>query len=377
MTCDIVGIGAVASIGGDPRAIFGALCEGRTGRAELRAFDRSRFRAQFAYEIDDRPEPGKDEPHRATRWLRQAISQASADAGLTEIPSHYPLLIGTTLHEQRTAELWWRKEIPLSPRELRFGASGDADLGLASSYTFANACAASLCALALATDMIDLGMADTVIVAGADCITESVYGVLDRVQNSIPDAVRPFDTQRRGMLPGEGAVAVVLRREGLHQGTVHGRLRAVAMNCDAGHPTAPDKQSIAAAVREAHQRAGLSAADIDLVMLHGTGTPLNDVSEAAVLGEIFSTPGPLMTAIKSGTGHTLGASGLMSLVTALLAMSDGIVPPIAGLSSPVPEADGLRLVHGGAERASLRTAQVNAFGFGGINAVAAVQKAER
>jgi 3-oxoacyl-[acyl-carrier-protein] synthase II len=67
----------------------------------------------------------------------------------------------------------------------------------------------------------------------------------------------------------------------------------------------------------------------------------------------------------------------MSLVTALLAMRDGVVPPIAGLASPVPEAAGLHLVRGGAERASLRTAQVNAFGFGGINAVAAVQKADR
>jgi 3-oxoacyl-(acyl-carrier-protein) synthase len=377
MTCDIVGIGAVSSIGGDPRAIFGALCAGRTGRAGLRAFDRSRFRAQFAYEIDDRPGPGKDEPYRATRWLRAAILQAASDAGLTEIPAHYPLLIGTTLHEQRTAELWWRKEIPLSPHGLRFGASGDAGLGPVSSYTFPNACAASLCALGLAADMIDLGLADTVIVAGADSISESVYGLLDRVQNSVPDAVRPFDRGRRGMLPGEGSVAVVLRRAGQHRGVIHGQLRAVAMNCDAGHPTAPDRQSIAAAVREAHQRAGLSAADIDLVMLHGTGTPLNDVSEATVLNEIFGSSRPLMTAIKSGTGHTLGASGLMSLVVALLAMSDGVVPPIAGLADPMPEVAGLHLVRDGAEHASLRTAQVNAFGFGGINAVAAVQKTGR
>lgn len=377
MTCDIVGIGAISSIGDDPRAIFRSLCEGRTGRAPVRAFDRGKYRAQFAYEIDDRPAEGKDEPYRATRWLRRAIMQAAGDAGLDEPLGQYPLLIGTTLHEQRTAELWWRKDAELGPGGLRFGAHGDVDLGPASAYTFPNACAASLCTLALAADMIDLGIADTVIAAGADSLTEGVYGTLDRIQNGIPDTVRPFDTGRRGMLPGEGAAAVVLRRTGQHRGTVHGRLRGVAMNCDASHPTQQDLRSIADVVREAHRRAGLSPADIDLVLVHGTGTQLNDISEATVLAEIFGTPGPFVAAVKSGTGHTFGTSGLHSLVMALLAMSEGVVPPISGLAEPVPEAAGLRLARDRAQPASLRAAQVNAFGLGGINAVAVVQEAAR
>jgi 3-oxoacyl-(acyl-carrier-protein) synthase len=377
MSWDITGIGAVASVGRDPYEIFGSLCSGHVGLGGLRAFDRSRYRAQRAYEIDDRAEYGRDEPGRATRWLLTAVLQALEDAGLDDAPGAYPVLIGTTLREQRTAELWWRKEAPLALRDLHFGTALNTGLGVTRSYTFAGACAASLCTLGLATDLIALELADTVVVAGTDSITESVFGTLDRVQNGVPDALRPFDRDRRGMVPGEGAVAVVVRRPGTHAGRVHGRLRAVSMNCDARHPTAPTPPSIARAIRDAHRRADLDAADIDLVLLHGTGTALNDVSEAAALTDVFGVrdPGPLMTAIKAATGHTLGGSGLLSLVMAALALDRGAVPPIAGLTHPIDEAAGLRLVREGTATAHLATAQVNAFGFGGINAVAIMEKA--
>lgn len=377
MSSDIVGIGAVASVGGEPKEIFDALCEGRTGLAELRAFDRGRYRMRRAYEIDDRAEPGQDEPGRATRWLRLAVRQALDDAGV-DASGAVPVLVGTTLREQRSAELWWRKEAQLKVDDLHFGGALNAEIGaFADAHTFANACAASLCTLALATDLIELGRADTVVVAGTDSIAESVFGTLDRVQNAVPDALRPFDRARRGMVPGEGAAAIVVRRSGLHQGPVHARLRGVSTNCDARHPTAPTPPSIAWAMRDAHRRAGLGTGDIDLVMLHGTGTPQNDASEAAALTEVFGTwdGTPLMTAIKAATGHTLGGSGLLSLVMAVLALRHGAVPPIAGPIDPIDEVAGLRLVYDAAVPVALSTAQINAFGFGGINAVAIVEKA--
>ncbi|MEK8173879.1 hypothetical protein NKH77_47955 [Streptomyces sp. M19] len=83
MSWDILGIGAVANLGDSPDAIFDALCASR--RAARRcAFRRDRYRGGYAYEIDDRPADGRDEPLRATRWLTVAIRQALADAGLTE-----------------------------------------------------------------------------------------------------------------------------------------------------------------------------------------------------------------------------------------------------------------------------------------------------
>lgn len=377
MTWDITGLGAIASVGTDPAGIFDALCAGRTGLSELHAFDLDKFRAHWAYEIDDRTGPGPDQPLRATRWLTDAVAQALAGAGLDADPSAYPVLVGTTLREQRSAELWWRYGTPLNPADLHFGTALRKRFGTARTFTFANACAATLYALGLATDLIELDQADTVVVAGSDSITESAFGVLDQVQTSIPEVLRPFDKARGGMLMGEGAVAVVVQRRGTGSRRPCAVLRGVSMNCDASHPTAPGRRTIGEAVRDAHRRAELKPEEIDLVMLHGSGTQLNDQVEAAALTDVFAGTGaaPLLTAVKSMTGHTLGGSGLLSLVMAVLCLQRGVVPPVLGLTDPIDEAEGLRLVRDRAVRAELGTAQVDAFGFGGINAVAILEGA--
>ncbi|MFD7107110.1 beta-ketoacyl synthase N-terminal-like domain-containing protein [Streptomyces celluloflavus] len=373
MSWDIAGIGIVSGVGGDARTTYDALCAGRDGLAPVRVFDTANYRAHHAYEIDDRG-PGGDRPLRATGWLLSAVAQALADAGLDEDLDEVPVLVGTTLREQRSVELWWRGGPRVPVERLDFGMALRERFAATTSYTFANACAASLYALGLAADMIELGQADTVVVAGTDSIAESTFAAMDRAQTLVPDAARPFDRGHRGMVMGEGAVAAVLRRAGT--GRAVARLRSVGLNCDAAHPTAPDPEGITAAVREAHRRAGVTPRDIELVMLHGTGTARNDETEAAVMSEVFAEgPGPLMTAVKSGVGHTLGGSGLLSLLTAVLSMRYGAVPPVIGLREPIDEAAGLRLVRDASRPASIGLAQVNAFGFGGINAVAVVEKA--
>ncbi|MFI6689376.1 beta-ketoacyl synthase N-terminal-like domain-containing protein [Streptomyces sp. NPDC050485] len=376
MTWDITGMAAVANIGASPQEIFTALCAGQESRQPLKAFDPDKYRAAYAYEIDDRPEGG-DVPRRATRWLTTVVRQAAADAGLGEDLSQVPVLVGTTMREQRSLELWWRDDAEVSLEDLHFGTALKETFGASTTYTFANACSATLYALGMATDMIDLGMADTVIVAGTDAATESGFGTLDRVQNDLPDALRPFDATHKGMLMGEGAVAVVVQRAGTGNRSVHARVRGVGMNCDALHATAPDPDGITRAVREAYSRARVRARDIDLVMLHGSGTVRNDQTEASVLRHVFqgAGEGPRMTAVKAMTGHTLGGSGLLSLVMAVLAMNNGTVPPILGLTDPIPEAAGLGLVQGSSADGVLTIAQVDAFGFGGINAVAIVEAA--
>jgi 3-oxoacyl-(acyl-carrier-protein) synthase len=376
MTWDITGMAAVANIGASPREIFTALCAGRESRKPLKAFDPDKYRSAYAYEIDDRPKAG-DIPRRATRWLITVVRQAAADAGLGEDLSQVPVLVGTTMREQRSLELWWRDDAEVVLEDLHFGTALKAAFGASTTYTFANACSASLYALGLATDIIELGIADTVMVAGTDAATESGFGTLDRVQNYIPDALRPFDTTHKGMLMGEGAVAVVVQRAGTGNKPVHARVRGVSMNCDAHHATAPDPDGITRAVQDAYSRAGVRAQDIDLVMLHGSGTPRNDQTESSVLRHIFqgAGAGPRMTAIKAATGHTLGGSGLLSLVMAVLAMKEGTVPPILGLTDPISEAAGLDLVQGAPATADLTFAQIDAFGFAGINAVAIVEAA--
>ncbi|GAA2367308.1 beta-ketoacyl synthase N-terminal-like domain-containing protein [Streptomyces cuspidosporus] len=382
----VTGAGAVASVGEGVDEVFRALCAGTSGLSELRGFDRDRYRARHAYEIDDRPAEGGDIPGRATAWLLRAVAEAAAQAGLGDDLSRVPVLVGTGLRELRSAELAWCDGVPLDPGRLHFGPALRARFGAERSYTFSGACSASLYALALAADLLATGAEDTVVVAGVDTLTESMYGLLDRVHAEPPECVRPFDRARRGVLMGEGAAAVVLRREESQEesreesavsGAVLGRLRAVSMNCDARHVTAPDPDGIAEAVREAQGRAGVAPGDIDLVLLHGTGTLLNDEAEAAAIAEVFGRDAgaPLMTAIKSMTGHTSGGSGLLSLIVALRALSSGQVPPTLGLTDPVAEAAGFRFVRERVEGAELRLAQVDAFGFGGVNAVAIVERA--
>ncbi|MDX3233760.1 beta-ketoacyl synthase N-terminal-like domain-containing protein [Streptomyces sp. ME19-01-6] len=390
----VTGAGAVASVGEGVDEVFGALCAGTSGRGELRGFDRDRYRARHAYEIDDRPAAGGDIPGRATAWLLRAVAEAAAQAGLGDDLSRVPVLIGTGLRELRSAELAWRDGTPFDPDRLHFGPALRGRFGAERSYTFSGACSASLYALALAADLLATGVEDTVVVAGVDTLTESMFGLLDRVHAEPPERVQPFDRARRGVLMGDGAAAVVLRREepqregsqregprregavGDLAGAPLGRLRAVSMNCDARHVTAPDPKGIAEAVHEAQWRAGVKPSDIDLVLLHGTGTLLNDEAEATAIAEVFGhdVGSPLMTAIKSMTGHTSGSSGLLSLIVALKSLSTGQVPPTLGLTDPVAEAADFRFVRERVEGAELNVAQIDAFGFGGVNAVAIVER---
>ncbi|MFH8370244.1 beta-ketoacyl synthase N-terminal-like domain-containing protein [Streptomyces sp. NPDC018031] len=375
----ITGAGAVVSVGDGVEAMFRALCAGTSGINEIRGFDRTRYRARHAYEIDDRA-GGGDEPGRATRWLLRAVEEAAAQAGLGDDLSGVPVLVGTGLRELRSAELAHRDGIAFDMDRMHFGTALRERFGADRTYTVAGACSASLHALAMGGDLLDAGVADTVVVAGVDTITESMYGLVDRVHLEPPVRVQPFDRARRGVLMGDGAAAVVLRREETAAAPAAlGRLCAVSMNCDAHHVTAPDARGIAEAVREAQWKAGVKPRDVDLVMLHGTGTVLNDEAEAAAIAEVFGDDagGPLMTAVKSMTGHTSGSSGLVSLIVALKAMETGQVPPTTGLTDPVPEAAGFRFATGEVRGADIGVAQIGAYGFGGVNAVAIVERTGR
>ncbi|WP_405390009.1 3-oxoacyl-ACP synthase [Streptomyces sp. NBC_01102] len=377
MRLPITGVGAVASIGRDATEIFDNLCAGRGGLGPMRGFDHDLYTGTQLFEIDDRPEAGVDRTLRATGFLLDAVAQAAESAGLGDDLSDCPVLVGTGLRELRSAELWWRDGVSFGPERLHFGTALRERFGTADTHTFSNACSASLYALALGADMLELGEADTVIVAGVDSITESMFGLADRVQPEPPGALRTLDVNRKGTILGDGAAAVVLRREDLplSGGPLWGRLRGVGMTCDAKHPTAPDQKYVAEAIRQAHRYAGTKPADIDLLMLHGTGTPLNDLVEASAYAEVFGPDAgvPVVTGIKPMTGHTSGSAGVLSLVTALQVMATGKVPPLVGLDQPIEEAAGLRLVRDKAAEHEVSLAQVHGFGFGGINAVAIVE----
>lgn len=377
MSWPVVGIGALASIGSNPAELFESLCSGRSGLAPLRGFDKKQFKAGHLFEIDDRPAPGEDVPGRATRFLLDAVGQAAADAGLGQDLSDVPVLIGTGLRELRSLELWWRDGADFGAERMHFGTALRERFGAVDTHTFSNACSASLYALALAVDQLEAGETDHVIVAGADSITESMFGLTDAFQLEPPGRLRPFDVARKGTILGEGAGAVVLSRTAEGHRSVYGRVRSVGVNCDAYHTTAPDQQGVATAIRMAHERAGVKPANVDLVMLHGTGTPLNDAVEVRAVREVFGEHDdvPFVTGIKSMTGHTAGSAGVLSLITALQTMESGRIPPVTELDEPTEDVSAMRLVHTACAEGRVDLAQVNGFGFGGLNAVAIVEAA--
>jgi 3-oxoacyl-[acyl-carrier-protein] synthase II len=132
-----------------------------------------------------------------------------------------------------------------------------------------------------------------------------------------------------------------------------------------------------AAMREAHRRDGTTPEEVDLVFPHGTGTAMNDATEALALADLFGDRAMRvpMTGLKSLIGHTSGASGLIAAVTVVECVRRGRIPPTLHFRDPIPEAAGFTVVTTAVD-ASPRLAQVNAFGFGGVNAVALVEGRE-
>lgn len=364
----VAGVGAVTSVGDDVRSTFDALVAGRDGLTPLRALDATRYRTTAAYEVADRP-AGDDVPGRAGALLVAAVREALADAGLPSAAG-VPVLVGTGLRELRSLELAWAGRCELEPDDLHFGRVLQREVGAEDVHTFANACSASLYAAGLGVDLLALGH-ETVVVAGVDVLTSSMFGLLDRVHVDPPDRLRPFDAQRRGVLMGEGAAAVVLTRaDGGADGTPGVRLRTVALGCDAYHATAPDPAGVERTIRDAHRDAGVAPEDVDVVYAHGTGTLLNDDAEATALARVFAGTDPYVVSVKGATGHTSGGSGLLSLVLAARTLLTGELPGVTGLREPSVLADGLRLPRAAVRLARPRVAQVDAFGFGGLNAVA-------
>ncbi|MEU8208410.1 beta-ketoacyl synthase N-terminal-like domain-containing protein [Micromonospora sp. NPDC049044] len=373
MNLVITGLGMVSALGGDVRSSFDAFVAGHTARRPLQQFDPTLYRVRHAYQID-----GPDEPGRPGRWLAAAVEEALSQAGLPA-GVQPPALVGTGLAEQRSMELWHTAGATVTLDDLHFAGALANSTGLSSVVTFVNACAASLSALAAASDLLALGEAEAVVVAGTDGLSESMFGLLDRVNPRPPAEVRPFDAGRVGVILGEGAAAVVLERadRAAARGAVAlATLRGVAATCDAYHVTAPLRSGIGRAFTDAYQRAGVRPEDVDLVFAHGTGTVLNDATEAEALGDAYAAAPsrPAVTALKSLIGHTSGASGLMSLITAVCAMADGQVPPTRNHTDPIEPIRPFPVVTGAARHAAVGTAQVDAFGFGGVNAVAVLER---
>ena len=346
---------------GDGEQTFAALLRGESGIGELRIGDGAKLNVTRGYHVSDGHE---DEAFRPSSWLTACIREALAAAGVDPARERVAAVVGTGLRELRAVET----SAPAAER-LHFGAAVREAAPFEGVVTLSNACSAGGHALALAQDLVEAGEADAAVAAAADGMTESMLAMIGRVTDAPTEHVRPFDADRTGTLLGESAAAVVVAPEGSHPAPL-ARVLGTGLTCDAYHETAADAGGIRRAIDDGFARAGRTADEVDVVVAHGTGTAINDALESTLIRETFGDgERPLVTATKGAVGHTSGVAALVNLDVAIRCLRRRVVPPIVGLRRPLEEGTGVRFVVGKPVAAPIRLAQVNAFGFGGVNAV--------
>jgi 3-oxoacyl-[acyl-carrier-protein] synthase-1 len=229
--------------------------------------------------------------------------------------------------------------------------------------TVATACSSSAKAFAHAARLLEIGMADAAIVGGVDSLCGSVLFGFNSLALVSPDPCRPFDADRKGINIGEAAAFALLEREA----DAPAWLLGCGESSDGHHMSTPHPEGAGAvaAMQQALATAGLAAADIDYLNLHGTATPSNDAVEDLAVAAVFGDALPC-SSTKGATGHTLGAAGALEAVICALALQHGLLPGGLNRQSPDPA---LRSRYLDAPRAAtLRRVASNSFGFGGSNA---------
>lgn len=246
------------------------------------------------------------------------------------------------------------------------------------SQVTATACASGATAIGVARDWLTRGDCDVVITGGAEApltplaVTGlSRMGALSGRADDPGLASRPFDADRDGFVPAEGAGVLVLERlaDAHARGArIHAVVRGFGASTDAHHVTAPEPngEGIERALRAALFDAKLDGADVDHVNAHGTSTPMGDVIEGRMLRRVLGER-VLVTSTKGVTGHPLAAAGAIEAAYTALAIEHGIVPPTANLTRLDPELD-IDVVHGAPRAAPVNVAVSTSMGFGGHNA---------
>jgi len=236
-----------------------------------------------------------------------------------------------------------------------------------------SACASSAHAIAEAMYFIRAGRANVVVTGGSDAsLTYASLLGWKALQAMAPDNCRPFSIDRKGMIIGEGGATLILEDEAHAKSRgakIYAEVAGAGSTADARHITQPDPENAAAAIKAAHEDAGIGDEGPILYSAHGTGTRLNDKAETVAIKLAY--PNSLhrhrVIATKSAHGHMLGGTGAMEFLIAVLAMREGILPPVLNYIGPDPECDlPLALKP---EPFACDTVVSSSFAFGGLNSV--------
>ena len=406
----ITGIGVVSPIGIGREEYWNALAEGQNGIDFISAFDATDYRVNIAGEVrnfDSLLWFDKKEARHIDRTVqfaevcaRQALEEANIDFRGVD-PYKFGVCIGsgqggihtlvdsvTVLNERGENRVspftvpMMIVDMPSAYVAIKHNAKGP-------NYSVSSACATALHSIGEAYHTIAREDADYMLAGGAEApiipFGSAAFGAA-KASTRNPNAkkaCRPFDANRDGFVLGEGAGVVMLeeyesaKARGAH---IYAEIKGYGATCDAYHFTAPDPSgdAVYTAMKLAVERAGWEPESIDLVNAHGTSTPLNDKMETEAIKRLMGEEAGskvLVQATKSMIGHALGASGALDLTAALMAVDKGIVHQTLNYETPDPEC-ALNIVAGKAVIANVRRVIVDAFAFGGHNAVIALEKCD-
>ena len=300
--------------------------------------------------------PGSDPVHAATvpdlfpqkgqsfvmKMLDELLDTRSSDT-----PDNTDLILATTVGEIEFLEqavLDGTEDCSASDLNVLLGRAGPAWGVTGKSWVVSSACASSTIAIALGADAIRAKRTDSVLVLGCDSVSEFVVAGFSALGALDSRPARPFDVNRQGLSLGEAAGYVLLMsasRAAFEGRSVQCEILGSGISSDASHMTrpTPDGLELARAIGDAIARAGVSSADVSAICAHGTGTVHNDSMEMAAFKSLFKRPVPTFS-IKGGTGHTLGAAGLIETVISARALRERRIPLTVGTETVAPEGAG-------------------------------------
>ena len=404
----VTGLGAITPIGNNVQDYWDGLVNGRSGAGPITHFDASLFKTQFACEVKgfnaaeyiDRKEARKMDLYAqyAVAVAKQAVSDAGLDGEAID-KNRVGVVFGAGIGGIRTFE----EEIGYYAMNKQNGPKfnpffipkmiSDIAAGQISilygfhgpNYATTSACATSSNAIADAFNLIRLGKANAIVTGGAEAaITEGGVGGFSAMhaistRNDAPEtASRPFSASRDGFVMGEGAGCLVLEElehAKARGAKIYAEVAGVGMSADAYHLTATHPEGLGAklVMLNALEDAEMKPEEVDYINVHGTSTPVGDISEAKAIQEVFGEHAYKLniSSTKSITGHLLGAAGAIEAIASIMAIQHGMIPPTINHEEGDNDEKidyNMNFTFNKAQKREVNVALSNTFGFGGHNA---------
>ena len=410
----VTGLGAITPVGNNPEETWNNLLAGKSGAAPITLFDASQFKTQFACEVKgfnpndyiDRKEARKMDRYAqlAIAAAVQAVDDCKMDLEAVD-KNRIGVVFGVGIGGIKTFEDevgYYAQHKENGPKfnpffipkmisdiaagqiSIRFGFHGP-------NYATTSACASSTNALADAFNLIRLGKADAIVAGGAEAaICACGVGGFNAMhalstRNDDPEhASRPFSASRDGFIMGEGAGCLILEElehAKARGAKIYAEMVGEGMSADAYHITASHPEGLGATLvmKNALEDAGMKPEDIDYINVHGTSTPVGDISEVKAIQQLFGEHAYKLniSSTKSMTGHLLGAAGAVEAMVSVLSVKNDIIPPTINHEEDDKDENidyNLNFTFNKAQKRTVRAALSNTFGFGGHNACVIFKK---